>query len=76
MHMPRPSNINMLNRSLFNVSESLIIPCNNAFEIISLRIVMMHVQSTLVVSTSVISNNRLSRRENLIPVLTQKSNIR
>ena len=28
------------------------------------------VQSTLVISTSVISNNRLSRRENLIPVLT------
>ena len=27
-------------------------------------------QSTLVISTSVISNNRLSRRENLIPVLT------
>ena len=27
------------------------------------------VQSTLVISTSVISNNRLSRRENLIPVL-------
>ena len=26
------------------------------------------VQSTLVISTSVISNNRLSRRENLIPV--------
>ena len=25
-------------------------------------------QSTLVISTSVISNNRLSRRENLIPV--------
>ena len=30
----------------------------------------MHIQSTLVISTSVISNNRLSRRENLIPVLT------
>ena len=28
------------------------------------------IQSTLVISTSVISNNRLSRRENLIPVLT------
>ena len=28
------------------------------------------VQSTLVISTSVISNNRLSRTENLIPVLT------
>ena len=26
------------------------------------------IQSTLVISTSVISNNRLSRRENLIPV--------
>ena len=28
------------------------------------------IQSTLVISTSVISNNLLSRRENLIPVLT------
>ena len=28
------------------------------------------IQSTLVISTSVISNNRLYRRENLIPVLT------
>ena len=28
------------------------------------------IQSTLVISTSVISNNRLSRKENLIPVLT------
>ena len=33
-------------------------------------------QSTLVISTSVISNNRLSRRENLILVSRQKSNIR
>ena len=30
----------------------------------------MSIQSTLVISTSVISNDRLSRRENLIPVLT------
>ena len=29
-----------------------------------------YIQSTLVISTSVISNNRLSRGENLIPVLT------
>ena len=34
------------------------------------------IQSTLVISTSVISNNRLSQRENLILVLTHKSNIR
>ena len=34
------------------------------------------VQSTLVISTSVISNNRLSRRENLLLVFTQKSKIR
>ena len=34
------------------------------------------IQSTLVISTSVISNNRLSRRENLVLVLTQKSKIR
>ena len=35
-----------------------------------------HIQSTLVISTSVISNNRLSRRENLVLVLKQKSKIR
>ena len=34
------------------------------------------VQSTLVISTSVISNNRLSRRKNLDLVITQKSKIR
>ena len=34
------------------------------------------IQSTLVISTSVISNNRLSRRENLVRVLSQKSKIR
>ena len=33
-------------------------------------ITTVEVQSTLVISTSVISNNRLSRRENLIHVLT------
>ena len=31
------------------------------------------IQSTLVISTSVISNNRLSRRTNLVLVITQKS---
>ena len=35
-----------------------------------------HIQSTLVTSTSVISNNRLSRRKNLVLVITQKSKIR
>ena len=35
-----------------------------------------YVQLTLVISTSVISNNCLSRRENLVLVLTQKSKIR
>ena len=39
-------------------------------------IAKLYVQSTLVISTSVISNNRLSRRENLVLVLTQKSKIR
>ena len=34
------------------------------------------IQSTLVISASIISNNRLSRRENLVLVLTQKSKIR
>ena len=37
---------------------------------------VFYIQSTLVISTSVISNNRLSRRENLVPVLTKKSKIR
>ena len=37
---------------------------------------LINVQSTLVISTSVISNYRLSRRENLVLVLTQKSKIR
>ena len=36
----------------------------------------IHVQSTLVISTSIISNNSLSRRENMVLVLTQKSKIR
>ena len=31
------------------------------------------IQLTLVISNSLISNNRLSRRENLVPVLTQRS---
>ena len=30
-------------------------------------------QSTLVISISIISNNHLSRSENLVPVLTQRS---
>ena len=34
------------------------------------------IQLTLVISTSLISNNRLSRSENLIPALTWKSNNR
>ena len=34
------------------------------------------IQSTLLISTSVISNNRLSRRKNLVLVITQKSKIR
>ena len=36
----------------------------------------IHIQSTLIISTSVISNHRLSRRENLVLVLTSKSKIR
>ena len=35
-----------------------------------------HIQSTLVILTSVISNNHLSRRKNLVLVITQKSKIR
>ena len=33
-------------------------------------------QSTLVISTSLILNNHLSQSENVVPVLTQKSNNR
>ena len=33
----------------------------------------LNVQSTLVISNSLISNNRLSRSDNLVPVLTQRS---
>ena len=36
----------------------------------------MNIQSTLVISTSVIWNHRLSQRENLVLVLTPKSKIR
>ena len=39
-------------------------------------ICVLMVQSTLVISTSVISNNPLSRRKNLVLVITQKSKIR
>ena len=42
--------------------------CKTSFQVI--------LQSTLVISTSVISNNRLSGRETLVRVLTQKSKIR
>ena len=35
-----------------------------------------YVQSTLVISTSVTANNRLSRRENLVLVIIQISKIR
>ena len=38
--------------------------------------IVVLIQSTLVISTTVISNNRFSRRENLVLVLTQKSKIR
>ena len=41
-----------------------------------MKIFENELQSTLVISTSVISSNRLSQRENLVPVLTQKSKIR
>ena len=37
---------------------------------------MSHIQSALVISTSIISNNCFFRSENLVPVLTWKSNNR
>ena len=46
-----------------------------AFKLLSYSFLML-IQSTLIISTSDISNNRLSRRENLVRVLTQKSKIR
>ena len=49
-----------------------IIICN---PFISVDLSEHEIQSALVISTSVISNNRLSRRENLVLVLTQKSKI-
>ena len=50
----------------------------NIYEILSDPVVdelkrLNIIQSTLVISTSVISNNWLSRRENLVLVLTQKN---
>ena len=36
----------------------------------------LHIQLTLVISTSLISNNRLSRSENLVPAYTWKPNNR
>ena len=47
-----------------------------AFLVLFLLRSYLDVQSTLVISTSLISNNRLSRCENLVPVLTWKSNNR
>ena len=38
------------------------------------RVVQEKRQSTLVISKSLISNNRLSQSENLVPVCTWKSN--
>ena len=42
------------------------------FTIVIVRICLF-IQLTLAISNSLISNNRLSRRENLVPVLTQRS---
>ena len=46
-----------------------------SFEMMVSRLKIV-LQSTLFISTSVISNNRLSQRENLVLVLTQKLKIR
>ena len=40
------------------------------------RQVFLKLQSTLVISASLISNNRLSRSQNLVPVLTWVDNSR
>ena len=54
-----------------DISKSHLTPNNKA-----LIHFLFFIQSTLVISTSVISNNRLSRRKNLVLVITQKSKIR
>ena len=69
MHCPEMFFLNSFNDVLFPTNKgrlfhNLIVEGTN------------ELQSTLVISTSVISNNRLSRRENLVRVLTQKSKIR
>ena len=42
---------------------------NEKFHVL-LNVFLLHVQSTLIISTSIISNNRLSPRENLVSLLT------
>ena len=49
---------------------------SNLFQACQYKQFFHYIQSTLVISTSVISNHRLSRRENLVLVLTQISKIR
>ena len=51
-------------------------PINKVIKSTFIIIIKNIIQPTLVISTSVISNNCLSRRENLVLVLTQKSKIR
>ena len=54
----------------FSLWSSLLVAVSfNSFSWLSCKY-RRHIQSTLVISTSIISNNRLSRRENLIPLLT------
>ena len=60
----------LISLSIFNVDRWQIIRTLNS------EIEYYELQSTLVISTSVISNNRLSRRKNLVLVITQKSKIR
>ena len=46
----------------------------NLFETNVVVVTRVHyIQSTLVISNSLISNNRLSRSQNMVPVLTQRS---
>ena len=52
---------------IFNNTYRYHVSCNHTIS---------NVQSTLVISTSVISNNRLSRRKNLVLDITQTSKIR
>ena len=61
-------------RQILSCHSSLIWSCILPLKVlVSAAVDDIFIQSTLVISTSLISNNRLSRSENLVPVLTLRS---